>query len=78
MVSPVYKRLADFDAIPISVIQKSAPCDHTKEPLELVMLDNGLDESGYRTSISKTSSSLSAATSTGSTTGWWSSAARPG
>lgn len=48
MVSPVYKRLADFDAIPISVIQKSAPCDHTKEPLELVMLDNGLDESGYR------------------------------
>lgn len=33
------ERLADFDACAISVIQKSAPCDHTKKPVEVVMLE---------------------------------------
>ena len=40
-------RLADFDACAISVIQKSAPCDYTENPIEIVMLEKE-DESYIR------------------------------
>ena len=47
LVTPERRLLCDFDACPMSVIQKSAPCDHWDEPLEVIMLDKGTDESMY-------------------------------
>jgi len=48
LVDPEERRLADFDACAISVIQKSAPCDFRNEPLEVIMLDKGTDEANYK------------------------------
>lgn len=48
LVYPYEERLADFDACAISVIQKSAPCDFSKEPVSVVFLDKGGDEKAYK------------------------------
>ncbi len=47
LVGDSYKRIADFDAVPISVIQKSIACDYRDKPLDVVMLDKGTDEAAY-------------------------------
>ncbi|MBQ1250480.1 MAG: DUF4910 domain-containing protein, partial [Clostridia bacterium] len=48
LVEPHETRLADFDACAISVIQKSAPCDYRNQPLEVIMLDKGVQEDAYK------------------------------
>ena len=48
LVTPDHRRLADFDACAISVIQKSAPCDLRDTPTEVVLLDKGTDPAPYR------------------------------
>ncbi len=48
LVYPYEERLADFDACAISVMQKSAPCDFSKEPVPVVFLDKGADEKAYK------------------------------
>lgn len=48
LVSPEERRIADFDACAISVIQKSAPCDYRDQPLEVIMLDKGQSEEAYK------------------------------
>ena len=48
LVEPEDRRLADFDACAISVIQKSIPCDYRDQPLEVIMLDKGADEANYK------------------------------
>ena len=47
LVVPQRKRIADFRANNISVVQKSFPCDYSDTPLDVVMLDKGPDESAY-------------------------------
>ena len=47
LVVPQRKRIADFRANNISVVQKSFPCDYSDTPLDVVMLDMGPDESAY-------------------------------
>lgn len=42
--SPVKKRLTDFQGCSISIIQKSQPIDCSKEPIEIVLLDQGPKE----------------------------------
>lgn len=44
---PVKKRIADFKANNISVIQRSYPCDYRNSPLDVVMLEKGPDEKEY-------------------------------
>lgn len=41
------KRLCDYSAEPISVIQKSYPVDRRNNPVDLVLLDQGADEHMY-------------------------------
>ncbi|MEA4919742.1 MAG: DUF4910 domain-containing protein [Clostridiaceae bacterium] len=48
LVYPEERRIADFDACAMSVIQKSAPCDYRNNPLEIVMLDKGQKEDSYK------------------------------
>ena len=48
LVFPQSRRLADFDACAISVIQKSAPCDLRNTPTEVVLLDKGTDPAPYK------------------------------
>ncbi len=47
LVVPEQRRLTDFRANNIAVIQKSFPCDYSDTPLDVVMLDQGPDESHY-------------------------------
>ena len=47
LVYPESRRLADFKANNISIIQRSNPCDYRNKPLEVVMLDRGNDEKAY-------------------------------
>jgi len=47
LVTPERKRIADFKANNIAVVQKSKPCDYSNTPLDIVMLDKGSDESNY-------------------------------
>ncbi|MBE6128789.1 MAG: DUF4910 domain-containing protein [Erysipelotrichaceae bacterium] len=42
------KRLCDYSAEPISVIQKSYPVDMRDTPVDLVLLDRGADEAAYQ------------------------------
>lgn len=44
---PQRKRIADFRANNIAVVQKSFPCDYSNTPLDVVMLDKGPDEAAY-------------------------------
>ncbi len=39
--------LADYGVEPVSIIQKSAPCDWRTQPLELVEMTDGCDPSAY-------------------------------
>ncbi|MCF0149892.1 MAG: DUF4910 domain-containing protein [Firmicutes bacterium] len=48
LVSPCETRLADFDACPISVIQKSIAVDLRNTPTPVIMLDKGSKEAAYR------------------------------
>ncbi|MGN7385499.1 DUF4910 domain-containing protein [Sporosarcina sp. SAFN-015] len=48
LISPEFKRIADFDADNISIIQRSYPCDYRKKPLEIVYLDKGNCKDNYR------------------------------
>lgn len=41
------RRIADFEREPISIIQKSIPCDYRDNPLPIVWLDRGSDPSAY-------------------------------
>ena len=41
------RRLCDYSAEPISVIQKSYPIDMRNTPVDLVLLDSGCDEASY-------------------------------
>jgi len=47
LCSPHWERLCDFEATPISLIQKSAPADYRDTPLDLVDLDRGNDPAAY-------------------------------
>lgn len=47
LVTPERKRIADFRANNIAVVQKSFPCDYSNTPLDIVMLDKGPDEAAY-------------------------------
>lgn len=47
LVVPQRKRIADFRANNIAVVQKSFPCDYSNTPLDVVMLDKGPDEAAY-------------------------------
>ena len=47
VVSPFYRRIADFDRDNISIIQKSIGCDYRGKPLEMVLLDKGADPAAY-------------------------------
>ena len=47
LVVPERRRLADYRANNIAVVQKSFPCDYANTPLDVVMLDKGPDESAY-------------------------------
>jgi len=47
LVSPKRKRLADFSADNISIIQRSYPCDYRNQALDVVLLDKGPDEAAY-------------------------------
>lgn len=47
LIEPEHKRLADFQANSISIIQKSFPYDFSKEPLDIVLLDHGPEEENY-------------------------------
>ena len=44
LVEPEHKRLADFHANSISIIQKSFPCNYSEDPLDIVLLDRGVKE----------------------------------
>lgn len=48
LVVPYETRLADFDACPISIMQKSIAVDLRNTPTPVVMLDKGPRESAYR------------------------------
>ncbi|MFA5586150.1 MAG: DUF4910 domain-containing protein [Saccharofermentanales bacterium] len=48
LVEPEHKRLADFQANSISIIQKSFPYDFSEEPLDIVLLDHGPEEENYK------------------------------
>ena len=48
LIEPEHKRLADFQANSICIIQKSYPHDFSKEPLEIVLLDRGSKEDNYK------------------------------
>ena len=48
LVWPHEERLADFDACPISLIQRSVAADFRKDSLPVVFLDKGPKESAYR------------------------------
>ena len=48
LVEPEKKRLADFQANNISIIQKSFPCDYSKDSLDIVLLDKGSEEEHYK------------------------------
>lgn len=47
IVSPFYRRIADFDRDNISILQKSIGCDYRDNPLEIVMLDKGTEPAAY-------------------------------
>ncbi|MCL2007820.1 MAG: DUF4910 domain-containing protein [Treponema sp.] len=47
LLSPEIKRLADFSANNLSIIQRSYPCDHRNKPLDVVLLDRGTEEAAY-------------------------------
>ena len=47
LASPVEMELADFAGCPASIIQKSGPCDYSREPVDIVYLDRGSDEAAY-------------------------------
>ena len=41
------KRLADFSANNMSIIQRSIPCDYRGQPLDIVLMDKGSDPQNY-------------------------------
>ncbi len=45
--TPERRRLADYQANNLSIIQKSFPCDFSREPVEIVLLDRGSDQAAY-------------------------------
>lgn len=47
LVTPERRRIADYRANKIAVIQRSYACDHQDQPLEIVMLDKGPAEEAY-------------------------------
>lgn len=47
VVSPGFRRIADFDHNAISVIQKSAPCDYRNTPLDVVYMNRGNTPAAY-------------------------------
>mgnify|MGYP002589146204 CR=1 FL=1 len=47
LVYPAQYRLADFSGNSMSLIQRSIACDHRDQPLDVVLLDRGSQESDY-------------------------------
>jgi len=47
LVTPERRRIADFGASNMSIVQRSHGCDYSNTPLDIVMLDRGSDESSY-------------------------------
>jgi len=41
------RRICDWNAERLSVAARSAPCDHSAEPIELIPMDKGLSEAAY-------------------------------
>ncbi|MCL2321696.1 MAG: DUF4910 domain-containing protein [Oscillospiraceae bacterium] len=47
LIEPYELNLADFSKDPLSVIQRSMPCDYSNEAIEIVEMDKGTDEQNY-------------------------------
>jgi hypothetical protein len=48
MISPDEKTLANFAEDPISIFQKSVPCDYRDKPIDVVLLDKGNQPDAYK------------------------------
>lgn len=47
IVYPIHKRIADYKDNPITVIQKSIPCDYRNQKIDIVEMDNGNNPEYY-------------------------------